>query len=797
MGTVVADVRFAVRGFLKRPVFAATAILTMALGIGANVSVFTVMKGLVIAPLPYASPDRLVTITSANRELGYTDTDVGPADIWDVRARARTLADAIVYYNDGMNMTGAGEPELVEAIRTSPNVFDLLGRTPTVGRGFTADEFGADHRVAVLTDGFWERRFGRSADVLGSTLTLDGNAFTVVGVLPADFRFLDSRPDVFVPLTEQPDQAARGGHYAEAIGRLADGATLDEARTELDGVAAALGAEHPDTDRGWSFEVVSTRRDLVGDVAARASAVLMVSVLFVLLMACVNVANLLLARGEARARELAVRTALGAGRGRVVRQLLTESFVLAAVGGGLGTLFAVWGYRAIVAALPSTMPPVFAFGMDGTVLAFIAAVTAASALVFGLVPALRVSGSAAQVMREGGRAGTTRRAGRIGATLVIAQTALAVVLLVGGGLLMKSLAAMRSQDFGFDPGNVLVVRIAPPHAVYGTDDQVRAFWDAVEARVRALPGVVAAGTTQSHPLMGSNWAEEVRIPGGDEAPRRVRLTYASPGLFEALRFRMVQGRALRATDGPDAPPVAVVNETFVRQYLPPAADPLDASILVGDATTPIPIVGVVHDVIERGVDRPPEPSLYASLSQRVVATRSLVVRTAGTPTAIVPELQAAVWAVDPEIPLYGIETMDAVVHRRLGGFTVIGTLMGTFALLSLLLGVVGIYGVTAYAAGRRTGEIGVRLAMGAERGDVVRMVVAQGGRRAAVGLALGLVAALALARLLGSILVGVSARDPMVFGVVIVGLAGVSLLGVWIPARRAARVDPVRALASE
>jgi predicted permease len=797
MGTFIADVRFALRGFTKRPVFAATAVLTMALGIGANASVFTVVKGFALAPLPYEAPDELVTISAVNPELGYYDTDVGPADIWDLRARAHTLADALVYYDDGLNMTGSGEPELVQAVRTTPNVFRLLGRAPTVGRGFAEDDFGADHRVAVLTDGFWERRFGRSPEVLGSVLTLDGYAFTVLGVLPADFRFLDQQPDVFLPLTERPDQSARGGHYAKAVARLADGTTLDAARRELDAISADLAAEYPDTNRGWSVTLVPTHEDLVGDVAARASAVLMVAVLFVLLMACVNVGNLLLARGDARSTELAVRTALGAGRGRVMRQLLTESLVLAVVGGGLGTLLAVWGYRAIVAGLPSNIPPVFTFGMDGSVLAFVATVMAVSALVFGLVPALRVSGSAAQAMREGGRSGTSRRSGRIGGTLVIAQTALAVVLLVGGGLLMKSLAAMRSQDFGFDPENVLVVRIAPPHAVYGADDEVRAFWDAVEGRVASLPGVVAVGSTQSHPLMGSNWADDIRIAGGDDTRRVVRLTYASPGLFEALRFRMVQGRPLRAGDGPDAPPVAVVNEAFVRQYLPAGVDPLAQSVLVGDLATPVPIVGVVHDMLERSVSRPPEPSLYASLAQRVVATRSLVVRTTGAPTDIVPALQRAVWSVDPEIPLYGIETMNAVVRRRLGGFAVIGNLMATFALLSLLLGAVGIYGVTAYAAGRRTGEIGVRLAMGAERADVVRMVVAQGGRRAAVGLALGLVAALALARLLGSILVGVSARDPVIFGLVTFTLAGVSFLGLWIPARRVARVDPVRALSAE
>ncbi len=798
MGTFLDDLRFALRGFARRPVFAVTAILTMALGIGANASVFTVVKGFLLTPLPYDHPEELVTLQAANPELGWTDTDVGPADVWDFRTRARSLEDVAVYYEDGLNMTGRGDPELVQGIRTSPNVLRLLGRSPALGRDFADDDYGPDHAVAVLSDGFWERRFGRSTDLLGSTLTLDGHPYTVVGILPPDFRFLDSRSDVFIPLTERPEEAERGGHYASAVARLATGATLDQARAELTAIAAAQAEEHPETNRGWTVEVTATHAELVGDVARRASLVLMVAVLFVLLMACVNVANLLMARGEARARELAVRAALGAGRARVVRQLLTESLVLAAIGGGLGLLMAHWGYRAIVAGLPSGIPPVFQFGVDGSVLLFVASVTVGAALGFGLVPALRATGGAIESLREGGRGGRNRRAGRFGSTLVVVQTALAVVLLVGGGLLMKSLAAMRHQDFGFDPDSVLTVRIALPHAVYGTDDEVRAFWDAVESRVRILPGVVAAGSTQSHPLMGSNWGNTIRLAGREGVERKVRVTYVSSGLFDALKFRVVRGRGIGENDGPDAPPVAVVNEAFVRQYLAPGDDPLGQTLLAGDdGSMRVPIVGVIHDVIERSVDRPPEPSMYASLSQVVVATRSLVVRTAGVPADIVPALQRAVWSVDSDLPLYGMETMNALVERRLGGFTVIGYLMATFALLSLLLGAVGIFGVTAYAAGRRTNEIGVRLAMGAEREDVVRMVVVQGGRRAAFGLGLGIVAALGMSRLLGSILVGVRSWDPATFGLVIVILGIVALLGLWIPARRAARVDPVRALASE
>lgn len=803
MGTFIADVRYALRALMRRPVFAGTAIMTIALGIGANAAVFTVVDGYLLNPLPYEDPYELVTLHDENPELGWSDTDVSPANAWDWRSRSSAIEDLAVFYSDGFNLTGDGPPELVAGIRASPNLLRLLGRAPSLGRDFLEDEVGRGRdQVAILADGFWERRFARDPGVLGSTLTLDGSAVTVIGILPATFRFLDERIDLVVPLDERPAEADRDGHYATAVARLADGATLARAQEELKAVARQLESEYPVSNTGWTVSVASTHRDLVGDTAFRAAVILVGAVGFVLLMACVNVANLLLARAGTRRREMAVRAALGAGRGRVVRQLLTESLVLAAAGGGLGLLLAQWGYRAIVAGLPSNMPPVFQYGMDGSVLAFTAAITVTAALLFGLAPSLRATrGQDMAELRDGGRGGRSRGAGRFGDTLVVLQTAMAVVLLVGGGLLMKSLAAMRHQDFGFDPENVLTVRIAPPRAAYPEAADARAFWDAVETRVAALPGVVAVGTTQSHPLMGSNWGATIRIAGQDtpeDAGRRVRLTYASPGLFEALRFRVVRGRGLTGGDDHDAPTVAVVNETFVRRYLAPEQDPLAAAILMGDgATEEIPIVGVVHDVVERSVDRPPEPALYASLSQGVQWTRSLVVRTSGDPGEAVAAVQDAVWSVDPNIPLFDIESMPALVERRLSGFTVIGQVMGTFALLSLLLGAVGIYGVTAYAAGQRTGEIGLRLAMGAERGQVVRMVVGQGARRAALGLALGLALAFLTTGALSGILVGVSRSDPAVFVTVTVVLALVSLLALWLPARRVARIDPVRALAAE
>lgn len=794
------DIRFALRALARRPLFAATVVLSLAVGIGANASVFTLADGLLLTPLPYEDPEELVVLWTENPVLGWENTDVNPADAWDWRERARSLEDLAVHYEDRLNLTGEGPPELVAAVRSTPNILDILGREPILGRDFLPEELGADRDdVVILMDGFWERRFGRDRNVLGTTLTLDGKVRTVVGVMPPDFRFLADRPDVLLPLDLIPWEDDRGGHYAEATARLAEGVGIDQARTELRQIGEQLQGEYPDTNENWNIQVVPAHDEMLGPVAKQASIILLVAVGFVLLMVCVNVANLLLARGEHRSRELAVRTAMGAGRGRVVRQLLTEALVLAVLGGGLGLLLANWGYRAIVSSLPPQMPPVFQFGLDGSVLAFTLLVTGASALLFGIVPALRSSRPGATTLRDGGRSGRSTGSARFGDALVILQTAMAVVLLVGGGLLMKSISGMRHQDFGFDPHNVLTLRLAPPASEYPEAADLRAFWNAVENRVAEIPGVLAVGNTQSHPLMGSNWGRVIRIAGGEEAEgRRTRLTYLSGGLFDALGFQMVAGRPIRETDDEDAPMVAVVNQNFVDRYLGEGANALEHALLPeSDSVAPVPIVGVIRNVVERALDRPPEPSIYLSIAQANVRSRSLVVRTAGPPGDVLESLQDAVWSVDPKIPLFQIETMEDLVERRIGGFSVIANLMGIFALLSLFLGAVGIYGVTAFAAGRRTGEIGVRLALGAEPGDVVRMVVGQGGRRAALGLALGLVLAFLVAGALESVLVGVNPRDPLIFLAVVAVLALVSFLGLWIPARRASSVNPVQALSGE
>lgn len=797
-GALLRGLRLTVRGLLRKPLFTLTVILSLAIGIGANASVFTLVDGLLLKPLPYEEAEELVALAEENTVRGWNGVSVSPLNARDWGERSHTLEGVATFYVQDQTLTGEGPPALLTAVRVSSNMFDLLGRAPVLGRGFSEEEMGVDRdNVVVLTHGFWQRQFGGARSVLGQSVELQGKARVVVGILPAGFQFLDQEPDLFLPLDLVPTDHTRDEHFLKAVGRLANGSSLDEARAELDEISLQLGAEYPESNEGWKVQLSSVRDDMLGPTSKSAALALMVAVGFVLLMVCVNVANLALARGEHRTRELAVRAALGAGRGRIIFQLLTESLVLALLGGGLGLLLANWGYRGVVATLPNYTSPNFQFGLNGSVVAFTLVATLLSAVLFGTIPAVRFSRSSVGALRDGGRSGLSTTASRFGSALVVLQTALALVLLVGGGLLMKRIAEMRGQDLGFNPENTITVRVSPPAAEYPEADDITAFWRAVEGSVAQAPGVVSVGSTQSHPLMGASWIQTVRVAGQDQ-DRTTRLTRASGGLFDALGFRTVAGRPLRGEDDKDSSWTAVVNQAFVRAYLAPEADPLAVTLVnPSDSMPPMPVVGVIQDVVESNIDEPPEPALYLSFAQAPVRRRSLVVRTSGPVAEALPAIRAAVWSVDPKVPLDQVQTLQSQVDQQVGGFAVVANLMAVFAILSLLLGALGIYGVTAYAAGRRTNEIGIRMALGAEKGDVVRMVVSQGGRRAGLGLLLGLVAAFFVTRGIGSLMVGIEPSDPTVFILVTLILGLVSFLALWIPAWRASAVGPMAALDHE
>jgi predicted permease len=798
MRSWISDIRYSLRGLFRQPLFAVTAIVTLALGIGANTAVFSVVYGMLARPFPYPDADRLVMVWSSDRSRGWTRTDVSLADAWDWKTRTNVFSDLAMVGPASLNLTGTERPERLEAKRVTANFFEVFGTKILRGRAFVeADDRPGAPGVAVLSFGFWQRHFGGEASAVGRVIQLDGEPYTVIGVTPREFVFPDGHPDVYVPFRLIAAEQRRTNHSHVAIGRLASGITTEQASREVGQVAESLAREYPETNKDWAAYVVSLRDDVVGEIGRQASVVLMVAVGFVLVMACVNVANLLLARANGRRREIALRGALGAGRLRVVRQLLTESLVLALAGGAVGILLAIAGVRAIVAALPSNLPSVFAFQVDRAVIAFALIASVLATFVFGLFPAVRASTASAQGLREEGRVGEGRRARRFGGTLVVVQTALAVVLLVGGGIMMRSVIQMVRQDFGYDPDGVMTLRVTPPESKYGDAEALQRFYDQLLERTRAIPGVLAAGTIQSLPVRGSNNVNTYWIPGVATASQDgypARMGYLSAGYLEAMRIPIRRGRGFEESDRADSRLVLLVNEELARQRFG-TVDPVGRSIRFDDTTWTV--IGVVADMRERSLQRPPEPSLYVPVTQSPVRSRTLAVRVNGDPASFAEPLQAAVWSVDADQPVYEVQPMSALIEQDVKPFKVIAAMMLAFAAVSLLLGGVGIYGVTAYAVGRRTNEIGVRLAIGAERNSVVRLIVREGMMRASLGLLLGTGLALLMSRAMASLLVGVSPTDPLTFASVILLLTVVTFLGAYLPARRAARLDPVRALAHE
>jgi putative ABC transport system permease protein len=801
MGGLAADVRYALRSLVKRPVFTTAAVLTLALGIGANGAVFSVSNALLFRPLPYEDAHELVRIWAEDPERGFYNVDINPADAWSWRDRAGVFEDLAVVNEAAFTLTGGDRPERLDAIVGTPNVLSLLSVSVALGRDLQPDDnLPGAPRVVILTHESWERRFAADPSVVGHTLTLDGTPATVVGVLGPGFVFLDERPEMIAPLGDDPATVDRSVHSYEVVARLREGVSVADAGTAVRDISRQLEAEFPDTNAGWTAHVVSLRDDMLGDVAKLASLVLMAAVFFVLVMACVNVANLLLARAGARRVEIAVRSALGAGRARIARQLLVESLVLAGVGGALGFGGAWAGSRYIVAGLPDDVPPVFRFGLNGAVVAFLAGITVLSALAVGLAPALRLARLEAGHLREGGRTGGAMRQ-RLGGPLVVIQTALAVVLLAGGGLMMRSVVGMARTDPGFDPDGVLTFRLTPPEVRYPTIAELEDVHGRALEAIRALPGVDAAGSIQSLPSAGANWYTRFEVSGLEQSPGETfaRNDQVSPGYFEAMGLEVVQGRAIDARDVAGAEPVAVVTKAFAERFLA-AREPPGATLRIGEEEpVTYSVVGVVEDHLTRGVDRPVEPVIFQAAAQlpAPLRGRTIAIRTLGEPLALLASVQRAVQQVDPELPVYAALTMEQVLATDIGRFRLIAELMGGFGVLSLLLGAIGIYGVTAYAVGQRSHEIGIRLALGAGRRSVVGMIVAQGARRALLGVAIGTGLTVPLGRSLSGILVGVSPTDPVSLGGTAALLLVVAVLACWLPARRAAGVAPAKTLGGD
>ena len=806
MDTLLQDLRYAMRRIASAPGFAAVVLLTLALGIGANTAIFSAVNGILLRPLPYADPDRLVGVWQDHRAIGREEPEwFSPPDFLDWKAQNRTFETMAAIRGWGGALTGSGEPTLVRGLAVSHDMFEMLGVVPALGREFAAEEDVPNGpRVVVLSHGFWQQQFGGDPGIVGRTIQLSDQPWEVVGVLPADFRFPEGSPQLFRPIQIDPSSGCgRGCWSIRVLGRLEPGVTLEQAHADVSAIARRIAEEYPQTNAKTDAWLRPLREQLVGDVRPALYA-LLGAVGFVLLIACVNIANLLLARGAAREREVAVRTALGAGRARLVRQLLTESVVLALVGGLLGLLLAVWGVDALRAAVPEGLRARYTIEIDARVIGFTIALTVLASLVFGLGPAIQASrADLASTMKESGRGASGGVASRhVRSALVVAEMALALMLLAGAGLLVRSFLELQRVDPGFEPRRLLLAYVNLPRSRYQNAEATTTFFADLEERVRRHPAVRGAALSTEVPLQGGDgdigpWPADRPDPGPNQIPS-LWIRRVSPAYLPTMGIRLVQGRGFTAEDRQGGARVVILNTVAAERYWP-GENAVGRQLRLNGAsdTTVATVVGVVEGVRFDGLEAPLKMEGYFPFAQFPGPGATLVVRTAGDPAAATPALRAEVAQIDPLLPLGTIETMEDRMRDSLMLPTLYMRLFAIFAAAALLLAAIGTYGVIAFAVVQRTREIGIRVALGASRAEVLRMVVGYGGRLAAIGIAIGVVAALAMSRVLRSLLFGVSATDPATFAGVAALLALVAVLASWLPARRAARIDPTVAMRAE
>jgi putative ABC transport system permease protein len=794
MGTLLRDVRYGLRILWKNPGFTVISVLTLALGIGANTAIFSVVNALLLQPLPVKQADRLMTVWDT--QPGDLRAPASYPEYLDWKERIKTFQELGTFFDTAPSLTGQGEPEQLQAVRVSSGLFPLLGLVPSKGRNFTSEEEkpGAE-RVAMISEALWKRRFGQRPAVLGTKIVLGGEPHTVVGILPS-LHSLGERPDVAVPLRLDTERAPRGLHFLRVVGRLRPGTDLSQARAELESAARQMAT---DGLSRHGIEIVPLQESMVGETRP-ALLVLLGAVGFVLLIACANATNLLLARAASRRKEIAIRLAVGASRIRLVRQLLTETLILSVLGGGLGLLVAWWGVDLLVSAGPQ-LPRLEEIRIDGFVLAFTAGISLLTGILFGLAPALQSSSTEFQEsLKEGGRqsgGGSARL--RLRNLLVVSEVALSLVLLIGAGLLIRSFERVLGDKRGFDASRVLAVDLFLSPAYWEPPKQI-AFFSELLSRVESLPGVEAVGVVSHLPLGGNNTNSGMKIEGRtwpeDETPLADdRLV--SPGYFRALRIPILKGRAFTEQDREGSPRVAIINESLARRFFP-NEDPIGKRIDMNWKSSGWQeIVGVVSDVKHDGLDLPSLPAIYVPFLQASDSGMTLVVRSAGDPLGLVQAVRDEVRQVDRNQPLARVRTMEDVIAESVAPRRFSMSLLSGFAMLALFLAAIGIYGVIAYSVTQRTHEIGIRMALGAGHGDVLRLVVGQGLKPVGMGVALGLIAAWPLTRLLSGLLFQVSATDPWTFAGIPLLLAGVALCACYLPARRAARVDPLTALRFE
>ena len=811
METLWNDLGYAVRVLLKSPGFTLIVVLTLALGIGANTALFSVVNGVLLNPLPYPQPDQLAVVSQKTAQ--FEQASVSYPNFLDWQKDNHSFQLMAAFRRDDFNLTGQGEAERLNGDLVSAGFFPLLGVRPVIGRTFSAEEDrlgGAP--VALIREGLWKRRFGSANDILGKTITLNGTSYAIIGVIPATYQ-LPSDREVYVPIGQWSEPSFRDRRMSfgmQVLGRLSPGVTFGQARADMDRIARNLSISYPEADAGKGVTIVSLRKNIVGDIEPFLL-VLLGAVAFVLLIACANVANLLLARSTGRMHEFAIRAALGAGRARVIRQLLTESVLLAVLGGGLGLLIAAWGTEAVLAVLPDALPRAEEVGLDARVLIFTLAISLFAGFMFGLAPAFRTSQSRLQeTLRESGR-GLSGARQRVQGVFVVGEIAMALVLLAGSGLMIRSLARLWSVNPGFNPHNLLTfgISLAPSLASNpaGSRAALREFHD----KIQALPGVDAVSFAGGSMPMSSDseipfWLEGQSAPVSDNEKNWTLFYLDQPDYLKAMGIPLQRGRFFTSHDDEHSPIVAVIDENFARKYFP-REDPVGRRVNLlyfGSAE----IVGVVGHIKHWGLDSDLSALVQVQLHLPVLQTpnrfmpliargMTVALRSHTSPLTLVPSIQQAVAQLNSEEVMYNAKTMDAIISGSLAARRFSMILLGLFATVALVLSCVGIYGVISCLVEQRTREIGIRIALGAQQTDVLRSIMRQGVRMALMGVAIGSIAALGLTRLMSNLLYGVSPADPLTFFGVAALLVVMALAACFIPARRAMRVDPIVALRNE
>src|SRR5882724_1894901 len=815
METLFKDIRYGARALWKRPGFTAVAVITLALGIGANTAIFSIVNATLLRPLPFKDPERIVMLWGFLPKMAQT-TDKLPFSAGNVvalRDQNHSFENLSAFRSWGWQLTGGGEPELLRGARVSFDFFQAVGANPMLGRSFAAEEDMPNRApIAIISYGLWQRHFGGDQNVIGKTLSLTGQTVMVVGVMPRGFQFPGGanmipglqfalQNDIWMPLAFTDEEKRQQGNLNLAlIGRLKPGVSAGQAESEL----RALEQDLPLGKIGYTINALPLQQQMVGKIR-KLLLVLLATVALVLLIACANIANLLLARASSRQKEIAIRAAMGAGRIRLIRQLLTESLLLSLGGGALGFLLAVWGSSLLVALIPEDVPRVHEVSVDGRILGFTLLVSFVTGVVFGLAPALQASRLDLNASLKEGMRGTTAglRQNRLRSLLVVSEVAMALVLLVSAALLIKSFVRLLEVKPGFNPANVLTMDIQLPDlppSRYAKDEEQTAFFQQLMDRIKALPGVDGASAVVTLPLTGAFESTDLILAGQESLPNAQRpeadYTTVTPDFFRTMQIPLLQGRQFTTQDTKGTPGVIIINDILARMCWP-GEDPIGKHFTVGFEKTPREIVGVVASIKQTRLDAAGRPAMYMPHLQSPSSGMTVLVRTSGAPLAMAAAVREQVWAIDKNVPVTHLQTMDQVFGDSVAQPRFSMLVVGLFAALALVLASVGIYGVMAYSVSRRAHEIGVRMALGARTGQVLKLVLKEGMTLTLMGIAVGLFGAFALTRLIATLLFGVSAKDPFTFISVAALLAAVALVACYIPARRATKVDPLVALRYE